>query len=139
METSTVTSLFLLHFYHLLVSVRSFAWNLRQVIFLGNQLSSSFNLSGQEARTVLFLTYNEQHSKIIKLSGVIVFVCLLILFAVSSSLIPAFDSKVNLLSIYDKQDPVSAFNMEITKLSNARSSASGTDAEWNFAVYWFCL
>lgn len=48
---------------------------------------------------------------------------------VSSSLIPAFDCKVNLLSIYDKQDPVSAFNMEITKLSNARSSASGTDAE----------
>ena len=51
--------------------------------------------------------------------------------AVISSLKPSIQCKVhvNLLSIYDKQEPVNAFNKEATKLRHARLSTSSKDEE----------
>lgn len=47
----------------------------------------------------------------------------------SSSLIPAFECKVNLLSVFEKQDLVNSFNVEISKLQSARSAESVADVE----------
>lgn len=51
----------------------------------------------------------------------------------ASSLRPSLESKINLLSIYDRQEQVNVFNTEVTKLSHhdgdGLSAESGSDEE----------
>ena len=50
-------------------------------------------------------------------------------FPVSSCLKPSLEFKVNLLSIYDKQRPVSAFKKEVTALAHNTCQAQSDSNE----------